>query len=122
MAPGAPSIQSFFQKEVPTVKSLKPAKPAQQEVGDGFTSSEIEAALHPTLHQWHPNYEYQEVDIGSLIPGPGYVAVQGRVVNLYEQPFASKMLHAAKGCLNLLVKDDTGVLRVFLLEAGKPIC
>ncbi len=112
MALGAPSIQSFFQKEVPTVKTLEPAKPSEAVVGDGFTSSEIEAALHPKLHKWQPRCEYKEVDIGSLVPGPGCVAVQGRVVNLYEQPFASKMPNAAKGCLNLLVKDDTGVFRV----------
>ena len=109
---GVPSIETFFQKEVPVVKTPKPIKSGEVGVGDGFTSAEIEAALHPTLHKWQPRCEYKDVDIGNLVPGPGCVAIQGRVVNLYEQPFASKAPHAAKGCLNLLVKDDTGVLRV----------
>ena len=119
MALGAPSIQSFFQKEVPTVRPPKPAKPVEATAGDGFTSSEIESALHAELHPWQPRCEYKDIDIGNLEPGPGCVAIQGRVVNLYEQPFASKMPHAAKGCLNLLVKDNTGVMRVRIYYAWR---
>ena len=112
MALGVPSIQSFFKKEVPSIKHHKPAKSVDLGTGDGFTSSEIDAALHPALHKWQPRCEYKKIDINGLVPGPGCVNVQGRIVNLYNQPFSSKMPHAARGCLNLIVKDDTGAFRV----------
>ena len=112
MALSAPSIQSFFQREVPSIKTNKPAVPIDLETGDGFTSSEIEATLHPTLHIWQPRCEYREVEINDLTPGPGCVTVQGRIVNLFEQPFTGKMPQAAKGCLHVIVKDDTGAFRV----------
>jgi len=115
MAPQAPSIQSFFQPEVSSAQ--RPRKRKHNEAnednnGDGFTSSELQSALHPTLHQWQPKGTYEEMDIGSLAPGPGPVALMGRVVNFYDQVMTSKMPQAAKGCLKVLVKDDTGTFAV----------
>ena len=112
MASKTPSIQSFFEKELPSFKNAKPAHPVDIEAGDGFTPAEIEAALHPVLHKWQPRCEYTAVNIGDLVPGPGCVTAQGRIVNFHEQPFSSKMPHAAKGCLSLIVKDNTGAFRV----------
>lgn len=80
--------------------------------GDGFTPLEIESALHPTLHKWQPRAEYNEVDISELVPGPGCVTVMGRVVNFYNQPTPSKTPMSAKGCLKMIVKDDTGAFTV----------
>lgn len=46
------------------------------------------------------------------MPGPGCVAFMGRVVNFYDQATLSKAPQAAKGCLKVVVKDDTGALMV----------
>ena len=114
MAPQITSIQSFFQPEVPTAqKTHKRATHHQPpDTGDGFTSSEIEAALHPALQKWQPRTAYAETDIGNLVAGPGCVALIGRVVNFHDIATPSKMPHAAKGCLKLTVKDDTGAFTV----------
>lgn len=111
MLPQFPSIQSFFQTEVSPKKRPATTGPPS-EAGDGFTLEEIEATLQPELHKWHPRVHYEEVEIDSLVPGPGCVALMGRVVNFYNQAIFSKAPQAAKGCLKLVVKDDTGVLMV----------
>ena len=36
----------------------------------------------------------------------------GRIVNFYDQAMNSKMPQAAKGCLKIVVKDDTGAFGV----------
>ena len=110
------SIQSFFQIEVSSL-SQKPHTRASSNLGtnDGFTSSEVDAALNPRLHKWQPRTTYSEVDIGSLVPGPGCVALMGRVANFYDQMMNSKSPHAAKGCLKVIVKDDTGAFAVSVL-------
>lgn len=112
MAPQFPSIQSFFQPEVSPTKPKAPSSPPT-EVGDGFTVGEVEATLHPTgLPKWQPRGTYDDADIESLVPGPRCVALMGRVVNFYDMHTPSKKPRAAKGCLKLAVKDDTGVLDV----------
>ena len=115
MAPQVTSIQSFFQPEVPSTSTdtSKRSTTHPIDAGDGFTSSEVEAALHPALYKWQPRAHYEEVDIGSLSPGPGCVLLTGRVVNCFDQATPSKMPQAAKGCLKVLVKDDTGAFAVF---------
>ena len=114
MAPQTPSIRSFFQPEVPLIQNSKRRKldETTEDMNDGFTPSEIASALQLTLHEWKPNGVYKDMEIGSLIPGPDCVALMGRVVNFYDQVMLSKMPQAAKGCLKVLVKDDTGVLAV----------
>ena len=79
---------------------------------DGFTEEEMDAVLHPRLHTWRPRVEYQDVDIGSLVPGPGCVVLTARIVNFFNQAMSSKMPQAAKGCLKVIVKDDTGAMVV----------
>ena len=107
------SIQSFFQPEVLSPSHKPHNRPSSKiDTNDGFTSSEVEAALHPPLHKWQPRTTYDEVDIGSLVPGPGCVALMGRVTNCYDQIMNSKSPQAAKGCLKVIVKDDTGAFVV----------
>lgn len=114
MAPQKTSIQSFFQPEVPSAqRTQKPAAHHQpSNTSDGFTSSEIEAALHPSLHKWQPRTTYNDTDIRDLVAGPGCVALMGRVVNFHDVATPSKMPKAAKGCLKLTVKDNTGAFTV----------
>ena len=118
MAPQVASIQSFFQPEVTSpLKHQKPAVSSNAQTGDGFTSSEVEATLHPTLHKWQPRTTYTDTDIGDIIPGPGCVVLMGRVVNFYDQSTPSKMPHAAKGCFKVIVKDNTAALNVSTIPA-----
>ena len=114
MAPQFPSIQSFFEKEIPVKKNRAHASDPQYDINDGFSEDEVQAALHPTLHRWNPRNEYEESDISSLVPGPGCRALQGRVVNFYQQQTLNKKPQAAKGCLKVVIKDDTGTLMVRL--------
>ena len=106
-----PSIQSFFQPEV-SPRTQKQISSPTAVLGDAFTPAEIEGALHPNLHSWQPRTKYEDREIGTLVPGPGCVALMGRVINFSDRDTPSKMPQAAKGCNKLLVKDDTGVLMV----------
>ena len=119
MAPQNTSIQSFFKPEVPSVqKTHKPAADHQpSDTSDGFTSSEIEATLHPTLHKWRPHASYNNTEIRDLVAGPGCVALTGRVVNFQHIATPSKTPKAPKGFLKVTVKDDTGVLEVHSLPS-----
>lgn len=113
MAHQFPSIQSFFQSEVPMAMKAPTSPAALAEAGDGFTPEEIQATLRTTLHKWQPRCEYPKIGISSLEPGPGCFELEGRVVNMQDEKQSSaKMPHAAKGCLKLLVRDDTGVIFV----------
>ena len=114
MAPQVASIQSFFQPEVHFAeKTPKPPAPLRpNDTADGFTPSELEAALHPALHPWQPRTTYDETNIGDLVAGPGCVALMGRIVNFHNITTPSKTPKAAQGCFKLTVKDDTGAVTV----------
>lgn len=117
------SIQSFFQPEVLSPSHKSHNRPSSKvDTNDGFTSSEVEAELHPLLHQWQPRTTYNEVDIGSLVPGPGCVALMGRVANFYDQVMNSKSPQAAKGCLKVIVKDDSGAFVVLTPSSFRLLC
>ncbi|KAL8733899.1 MAG: hypothetical protein Q9166_001887 [cf. Caloplaca sp. 2 TL-2023] len=82
---------------------------------EGFTTTEVKAFLYSTPHAWKPRIEYEDAQIGKLVPGPRCVHVVGRVVNFYEQPTSTSNLpYASKRCLNVLVRDDTGMIKVKL--------
>ncbi|KAF2659653.1 hypothetical protein K491DRAFT_755187 [Lophiostoma macrostomum CBS 122681] len=139
MPPQSPSIQSFFSsspsKSISQAGASSPAKslagqlfpspPSQLpsassgiETGDGFTAEEIDAVLHPPSAQWTPTQGYEEADIGRLEPCPKFVTFIGRIVNFYDMVRPSKRPLAAKGCLKLMVADDTGALTVRLWYAN----
>lgn len=118
MAPQSASIQSFFKSSKPGTslahaQSVTPSQAQPKEPGDGFTEAEVEAVLHPVIDEsWVPAQDYEEFEIASLIPGPKCVTIQGRVANFYDQNTPSKMPRAAKGCVKIIVKDDSGALTV----------
>ena len=115
MPPQFPSIQSFFQPEVSPAQEDK-ASNSPLAAGDGFTAEEVEATIFPpSLPHWQPRGIYEEVDIETVIPGPGCVTIMGRVVNFFVLETPSKAPHAAKGCLKMVIKDDTGALVVSFL-------
>jgi hypothetical protein len=115
MAPQFSSIQSFFSASKPNIDPPNHVAVGEDVLksGDGFTEAEVEAVIHPTVDEnWLPSQEYEETEIASLIPGPHCVTFQGRVVNFYDQPTPSKRPRAAKGCVKIVVKDDTGAITV----------
>lgn len=114
MPPQFPSIQSFFQASKHS-SNKKRSKPVVEsgEPGDGFTSEEVDAVLHPKLDTaWTPTDHYDNVDIASLAPGPNRIEFQGRIANLYHQAMPSKRPRAAKGCVKCIIKDDSGAVTV----------
>ena len=112
MAPQYPSIQSFFP--FATLQNHKGDAGTSAEAGDGFTTEEFEAVIHPQSRPWVPQQDYEEIEIGSLVPGCQRVTFLGRIVNFYDQSTPSKKPNAAKGCLKVVVKDDSGALVVGL--------
>ena len=81
-------------------------------IDDGFTPAEVADALHPTLPEWRPRGEYEDMEISALVPGQGRVSIMGRVVNFYDRPFTKKAPYSAQGCIRLLIQDDTGLIAV----------
>ncbi|KAF2453617.1 hypothetical protein BDY21DRAFT_292851 [Lineolata rhizophorae] len=121
MPPHNPSIQSYF----PSTSSSRPTEAtsssSSSRPGDGFTAAELERALNPPVNPpWRPAHEYDEVEIAELVPGPRRVTFMGRIVNLYDRAMPSKAPNAARGCLKLIVKDNTGAITVRLWYARTP--
>jgi len=109
-----PSIQSFFP--LSSSPSRSSSSPTKSTSGDGFTTQELDATLPPSAGVWVPQREYEESDIGALIPGPKWRTLVGRVANFYDHSTPSKMPQAAKGCVKIIVKDDTGALTVNMIS------
>ncbi|KAF1815195.1 hypothetical protein P152DRAFT_431561 [Eremomyces bilateralis CBS 781.70] len=87
----------------------------------GFTDDEINCANDPPANTaWNPQREYEEYGIGNLNSGPQCVAFMGRIVNYFDQNKSSKGQNAAKGCVKMIVRDDTGAISVKLWYAHKP--
>ncbi|KAK5131070.1 hypothetical protein LTR08_001356 [Meristemomyces frigidus] len=120
---GDASIQAFF---LPTphaspIKTAAAPAAAGVPVGDGFTAEEVQVALRPQpIEPWHPSIEYTECDIRELNPGPRAVMFMGRVANIFDVCSSSKSPRAAKGCLKMTVKDNTGAVTVRLWFAEQP--
>lgn len=100
------SIQSYFS-----------SSPSKSTPGDGFTPEELTSSV-PTTTEWVPILDYEETDIDSLEPGPRYLTLVGRIVNIYDTAKPSKRPKAAQGFLKLLIADDTGCMTVRLWYAN----
>ena len=109
------SIQNFYRREVGNSSSTvetKGAASSSPPPGDGFSRAEVDAVVRPDgLPQWKPPQEYEKVDVTSIRPGPGCVAVTGRILNFTRSNFSSQPPKPS-GYLYLFVKDDTGVIAV----------
>lgn len=118
MAAQFSSIQSYIGASKPNVPNpIHGAKTSTKSVGDGFTDAEIDAVVHPKMDEnWLPDQEYEELDIASLTPGPNRVTFRGRIANYYNYETASKKPRAAKGCVRIIIKDDSGAITVRSLE------
>ncbi len=119
MAKSLTSIKSFFEPVPLHLQSPLNGDPANLQ----STTASIENGLvEPKARRskrelspshWQPHHDYEEVSIGNLAPGPRRVSFIARVVNLYyEHKVHIKMPDAAKGCLKILVKDDSALILV----------
>jgi hypothetical protein len=74
--------------------------------------------VNPTAktEAWKPKQTYETLLIGELEPGPKRVTFLARIVNIYDQPTAGRSPRAAKGCLKILAKDDTGCILVGIFK------
>ncbi|KAL8709560.1 MAG: hypothetical protein Q9220_005652 [cf. Caloplaca sp. 1 TL-2023] len=73
------------------------------------------ALLHSTPDAWKPQHDYRSADINELEPRPQFVCVSGRIVNIQHQRVSGKVPYAAKRFQILLIRDDTGILKVGLV-------
>ena len=109
---GPPSIQSYFSKSSsPSKRSdSSPVRSSSPTKGGSLLSSSPSRPI--SAGSWVPEVDYKEVDIEALVPGPQCVLLVGRIANFYDQSTPSKMPKAARGCIKMIVKDDTGALTV----------
>ena len=60
------------------------------------------------------------MNIDAVMPGPGCVMINGRVVNVTKKPWSSSQSPGirASGYIKMVVRDDTGIIvvRCFLLR------
>ncbi|KAL8841516.1 MAG: hypothetical protein Q9170_000899 [Blastenia crenularia] len=82
--------------------------------GDGFTSDEVEATIRPTLHTWTSPHHFEATQVNKLVSESKPVCLVGRLVNFYEPPAPKSMPYSAKGCLKVLMRDETGVMMIKL--------
>ncbi|KAF7511813.1 hypothetical protein GJ744_003544 [Endocarpon pusillum] len=119
MAKSPPTIRSFFEPVPSPSQSahkghLSPLQTTTAAIEGGLIEPKARtntARLSPG--QWRPRHDYEEVSIGELAPGPRRVSFTARVVNLYDdQNVHSKKSDSAKGCLKVLMKDDSALIQV----------
>ena len=112
MSRQSPSLQSFFPPVAEPPGTVGQSSTAYLASPNDSTNLDASPLTGLILNKWRPRVEYNESYIASLNPGPGCVALKGRIVNCYDQVTRSKMLQAAKGCLKIIMKDDTAALLV----------
>ncbi|KAI2625948.1 hypothetical protein GGR54DRAFT_637720 [Hypoxylon sp. NC1633] len=108
------SIQSFYSREVkPVPQGAKSESSSPCRPGDGFTSSEVEAALDPLSHPWKPPRIYESSPISLLESGPRNYQITGRLVNF-------SLDHQQRGYHLLIVTDGTGTaaIKLYYIKAS----
>ncbi|KAF2762669.1 hypothetical protein EJ05DRAFT_495538 [Pseudovirgaria hyperparasitica] len=114
-----PSVQSFFQPTFASIsRSGSSSELGKDLTGDGFSAEDVNSVINPPVNtNWTPTRDYEETDIADLVPGPRCVTFMGRIVNVFDLVTPSKKPKAAKGCLKMVLRDDTGTVTVRLWYA-----
>jgi hypothetical protein len=107
-----PTIQAFYQKEVPLLSSSSQIPSISSKPGDGFAETEIDTAIDPLLRKWNPSIYYTDTAIGELHTGPRAVTFSGRVLNFKTFSGKSKSEKAARGWIGIVLGDGTGCIYV----------
>ncbi|KAI1778396.1 hypothetical protein F4818DRAFT_456249 [Hypoxylon cercidicola] len=99
-----PSIQSFYSREIPPMSpNPNDESPEPLKLGDGFTSSEVEAVVNPLSLPWEPSRTYETCPISFLEAGVRNYHIQGRVVNF---------MTVEDSHLFLILTDGSGAIAV----------
>ena len=124
MGKSVPTIKQLYSATVSSPKQTIPCKssspllPPARRDDDSSPLSSPGHNLNANPLQWSPAHTYDTVAISSLSPGPHNATFTCRIINIYDQPFESKMPQSAKGCLKLLVKDNNATLLIKLYYAS----
>ncbi|KAI0434463.1 hypothetical protein F5Y09DRAFT_356727 [Xylaria sp. FL1042] len=97
-----PSIQSFYSREVASEGGHVPSDPAK--VRDGFTASEVEAAINSHSRPFRPSRHYDSCPIAEIQTGMHNYEIAGRLVNL----------SSTGGYYFLVVSDGTAAIAPLL--------
>ncbi|KAI1344803.1 hypothetical protein F5Y15DRAFT_421913 [Xylariaceae sp. FL0016] len=109
-----PSIQSFHCGKVPPTASDNKNSLHHIHNGDGFTSSEIEAAINPLSQPWRSSRDYESCSIAQLQSGPHNYLILGRLVNFSPTIGRPKTKDATERYFFLVLSDGSGVIAVKL--------
>ena len=119
MAKSPPIIKSFFEPvPSPSQSAHKGHLPTLQTITAPIEVVVVEPKARTNIARlsqgyWRLQHDYEEASIGELAPGPRRVSFTARVVNLYDdQNVHSKKPDSAKGCLKVLMKDDSALIQV----------
>ncbi|KAI8966615.1 hypothetical protein F5Y11DRAFT_364228 [Daldinia sp. FL1419] len=106
-----PSIQAFYSREVPSNLQQEDIETSSfPGPGDGFTSSEVEAAISPLSRRWKPPRSYETCPISLLQTGPFNYEISGRIVNFSTNP-------QEQGYHFLVISDGSAAIAVKLYYA-----
>ncbi|KAI1429216.1 hypothetical protein F5Y12DRAFT_798534 [Xylaria sp. FL1777] len=105
-----PSIQSFYSREVISEGAEVPSNPV--EVGDGFTSSEREAAINPLSRPFQPSRQYDVCPIAELQTGMHNYKIEGRLVNFSSDSTSHGTQTSAGGYYFLVISDGTAAMAI----------
>lgn len=100
-----PSVQSFYRAEI-NLPDLPREPQRSHATGDGYSTSELEAALH-----WTPKRHYEDISIMQMETGPRNYEVTGRILNLSAVTPGKNQKQYQEACL-LLVGDGTAAIAV----------
>lgn len=116
------SLQSFFQP-IPPPSQVPPRcdapAPLMNTLSIGEASTEPKLTGNEVVDSnghWQPPHDYEDVSIGELASGPRRVSFTARVVNLHDQTVQSIMSKPARGCLKVVVKDNSALMMVRLTK------
>jgi hypothetical protein len=110
-------IEDFFHR--PDGSSPKRKRvDSVDEICGRLAPGELQGNPTTKTDDWKPGQTYETLLIGELEPGPKRVTFMARIVNIYDQPTAGRSPRAAKGCLKILAKDDTGCILVGILNSS----
>ncbi|KAI0470673.1 hypothetical protein GGR56DRAFT_683713 [Xylariaceae sp. FL0804] len=123
MATSFPSIQTFYSREVAPGSSTghDALRPGAAE-GDGFTSSEVEAALNPLAQPWAPSRPYETRPIMLLELGCRNYQITGRLVNFTSPSSLAGDQGRSEGHYFLVVADGSAAIAVKLLTPRASDC
>ncbi|KXJ87746.1 hypothetical protein Micbo1qcDRAFT_207938 [Microdochium bolleyi] len=105
-----PSVQSFYGREVISKPVDNTSPMDKEDVGDGFTSSEINEVLDPSTIDCKLPRAYEPCPIILLQPGARHYEIGGRIVNYSTHARKRQNPEESDGFWHLIVSDGSGII------------